>query len=359
MKTLIILAADVVFCSLAWMILHFTFVRKTPHLQHRRNIITLVNAIVRCVFVWVIYAWHKDFGDILPADFEHPFERFLAVITIALGTHAICSTISCLQSFANEKFGKKAFSSKAFTQVVNLIIWCTAIVVIISTLMGKSPAFVLSGLGALTAVLMLIFKDALLGLVAGIQVAQNDMVRHGDWITMPQYNADGNVIDIALTTVKVQNFDNTVTMIPSSALISSSFINWRYMSVSKGRRIKRPLWISAVSICELTDEMYGKLTEEKLIEPGKKFVSNLAAFEEWIRYYLKNHEEITQELTCIVRQTDAGSEGIPVELYCFTKTRDWDAYERIQTDIFDKLYVTAPKFGLEIFERTSARRKAT
>ncbi len=357
MKILIILAADIVFCLVAWLTLRFIFVKKTPRLQHRRNIISLVNAAMRCIFVWIIFAWRSDFFEVMPNDMLQPFERTLAALAVALGADTICSTISFLQSFAHERFGKKAFSSKALAQVVNLVIWCAAIVVIVATLMGKSPTFVLSGLGALTAVLMLIFKDAILGLVAGVQVAQNDMVRHGDWITMPQYNADGNVIDIALTTVKVQNFDNTVTMIPSSALISSSFINWRYMSVSKGRRIKRPLWISVISIRELTDDMHSQLVADKLIEPNGKYVSNLAAFEDWIRNYLKSHEDITQELTCMVRQTDAGSEGIPVELYCFTKTRDWVEYENIQTAIFDKLFVMAPKFGLEIFERTSARKK--
>ncbi len=357
MKILIILAADVLFCLLAWLTLRFIFVKKTPHLQHRRTIVSLLNAVIRCLFVWIIFAWRKDLFELLPEDALQPVGRTLAALTIGLGADALCRTISFLQSFAHEKFGRKAFSTKALAQVVNLVIWCAALVVIVSTLMGKSPAFILSGLGALTAVLMLIFKDAILGLVAGVQVAQNDMVRHGDWITMPQYNADGNVIDIALTTVKVQNFDNTVTMIPSSALISSSFINWRYMSISKGRRIKRPLWISAVTVCELSDEMHARLAAAKLIKPNQKYVSNLAAFEDWVRDYLRNHEDITQELTCMVRQTEAGAEGVPVEIYCFTKTRDWEEYERIQTAIFDHLFVMAPKFGLEIYERTSARRE--
>ncbi len=356
MKILIILVADVLFCLLAWLTLRFIFVKKVQHLQHRRNIVSLVNAALRCVFVWVLFAWRRECDEFLPENMIQPVGRTLAALTVALGANTLCTIVTFLQSFAHERFGRKAFSTKALAQVVNLVIWCTAIVVVVSALMGKSPAFILSGLGALTAVLMLIFKDAILGLVAGIQVAQNDMVRHGDWITMPQYNADGNVIDIALTTVKVQNFDNTVTMIPSSALISSSFINWRYMSISKGRRIKRPLWVSAVTVCELNDEMHARLEAAKLIKPNQKYVSNLAAFEDWIRDYLKNHEDITQELTCMVRQTEAGAEGVPVELYCFTKTRDWEEYERIQTAIFDKLFVMAPKFGLEIYERTSARR---
>jgi miniconductance mechanosensitive channel len=169
---------------------------------------------------------------------------------------------------------------------------------------------------------------------------------------MPSFNADGNVIDIALTTVKVQNFDNTVTMIPSSALISSSFINWRYMSTSKGRRIKRPVWISATSVCELTDEFRKKLIDQGLLKKDDRPVSNLAAFEIWLRRMLASNENITKELTCMVRQTEAADTGIPVEVYAFTKTRDWIEYEMIQTDIFDRIFVTVPKFNLLVYQRT-------
>ena len=169
---------------------------------------------------------------------------------------------------------------------------------------------------------------------------------------MAKYNADGNVIDIALTTVKVRNFDNTVTMIPSSALISDAFINWRYMSTSKGRRIKRPVWISVTSIREFSAEDCARLVEQGLLEIGDQSVSNLAAFETWLGRMLSKDERISQELTCMVRQTEAGDTGIPVEVYAFTKTRDWLEYEKIQTDIFDKIFVAVPKFDLRIYQRT-------
>jgi miniconductance mechanosensitive channel len=178
------------------------------------------------------------------------------------------------------------------------------------------------------------------------------MVRVGDWITMPKYNADGNVIDIALTTVKVRNFDNTVTMIPSSALISDAFINWRYMSTSKGRRIKRPVWISVTSVRELTEERRKSLIAAGLLSDEDRPVSNLAAFEIWLRRMLSADENLTNELTCMVRQTEAGDTGIPVEVYAFTKTRDWEEYEMIQTDIFDRIFVTVPRFGLQVYQRT-------
>jgi miniconductance mechanosensitive channel len=237
-------------------------------------------------------------------------------------------------------------------QVVKIIAWSTASIIIVSILMGKSPVFILSGLGALTAVLMLIFKDSIIGLVAGVQVAQNDMVRVGDWITMSKYNADGNVIDIALTTVKVQNFDNTVTMIPSSALINDSFINWRYMSDSKGRRIKRPVWISATSIREMNEELKADLVKQGLIKETDNPISNLAAFELWLERMLEANDDITKELTCMVRQTEPSDTGIPVEIYAFTKTRNWVEYERIQTALFDLIFIFAPKFSLQIYQRT-------
>ncbi len=354
MQYLLIIGADLIFCFVTWLLVRLLIVKKSGNASHRKKAIAVVNAVVRCTFVWTLLAWLPE--AMTGFEYQETVKRVLAAFIVALGADALSTIITFLQSLARVRTGEKAFSSKTFAQVIKLILWCGAIIVMVSVLMGKSPTFVLSGLGALTAILMLIFKDAILGLVAGIQVVQNDMVRLGDWITMPQYNADGNVIDIALTTVKVQNFDNTVTMIPSSALISSSFVNWRYMSDSKGRRIKRALWISVISIEELNDDLRAELVKRGLTRPEDRHVSNLAAFEDWIRRYLKAREDITQELTCMVRQLDAESEGIPIEIYCFTKTRDWEEYERIQTDLFDNLFVAAPKFGIEIFERTSAQR---
>ncbi len=354
MKYLLIFGADTLFCLVTWILVRLLIVKKSSNASHRKKAFAVVNAIVRCTFVWTLFAWLPEAME--QYEYQRPIERVLAALTIVLGADALSAIVTFLESRARIRTGEKAFSSKTFAQVIKLLIWCAALVATVSALLGKSPLFVLSGLGALTAILMLIFKDAILGLVAGIQVVQNDMVRLGDWITMPRYNADGNVIDIALTTVKVQNFDNTVTMIPSSALISDSFVNWRYMSDSKGRRIKRALWVSVISIEELNESARAELVTRGLIRPEDKPVSNLAAFEEWVRRYLKSREDITQELTCMVRQLDAESEGIPVEIYCFTKTRDWEDYERIQTDLFDNLFIAAPKFGIEIFERTSAQR---
>jgi miniconductance mechanosensitive channel len=278
--------------------------------------------------------------------------RILGVALTAAAASAVCAGISWIASIERIKTKAKNLSSKIMVQVVKIIAWSTASIIIVSILMGKSPVFILSGLGALTAVLMLIFKDSIIGLVAGVQVAQNDMVRVGDWITMSKYNADGNVIDIALTTVKVQNFDNTVTMIPSSALINDSFINWRYMSDSKGRRIKRPVWISATSIREMNEELKADLVKQGLIKETDNPISNLAAFELWLERMLEANDDITKELTCMVRQTEPSDTGIPVEIYAFTKTRNWVEYERIQTALFDLIFIFAPKFSLQIYQRT-------
>lgn len=318
---------------------------------HREKVAAFFRHAERFVFAWILSAHLPDTIPAYPAA-AAVLSRLLDIAAVVLCAGTLSAGITCLRSAAKSRLKSEVFASKTFSQMLKILVWFTAAIVIVSTLMGKSPAFVLSGLGALTAVLMLIFRDSLLGLVAGIQVSQNDMVRLGDWITMPKYNADGNVVDIALTTVKVQNFDNTVTMIPSSALISDSFVNWRYMSVSKGRRIKRPVWISVTSIRELTEDARGRLVAQGLLRPEDRPVSNLAAFEAWLRRMLAERDDITQELTCMVRQTDAGDTGIPVEVYAFTKTRDWIEYEMIQTDIFDRIFVAVPKFGLQVYQRT-------
>ena len=319
--------------------------------SHKRKSATLIRTATWTAFAWFLFAWLPDAASAYPA-ISKPMSRILYIATVILFAASISSAITWLREMAGANAQRQAFASKTLSQTAKILLWFTAGIIVASELMGKSPAFVLSGLGALTAVLMLIFRDSLLGLVAGIQVSQNDMVRVGDWITMPKYNADGNVIDIALTTVKVQNFDNTVTMIPSSALISDSFINWRYMSVSKGRRIKRPVWISVMSIKEISPEMRESLIKQGLLKSEDAPVSNLAAFEIWLRRMLKSNENITQELTCMVRQTEAGDTGIPVEVYAFTKTRDWVEYENIQTNIFDQIFVTVPKFELQVYQRT-------
>ena len=259
---------------------------------------------------------------------------------------------------------------KGYIQVVNIIIMTFGFILVISNLIGESPLILLSGIGALSAVLMLVFKDSLLGLVAGIQLTSNDMVRVGDWIEMPKFGADGDVIDISLNTVQVQNFDKTITMIPSYALISDSFINWRGMQSSGGRRIKRSLYIDTSSITVCTEEMIEKFVKvhylsDYIIQKEKEIaeynakneidrnnpvngraLTNIGVFRAYISNYLKNHDGINQNMTLIVRQLAHSEHGLPLEIYVFTNSVQWAVYESVQSDIFDHLFAVAPEFGL-------------
>ena len=263
---------------------------------------------------------------------------------------------------------------KGYIQVVKIIIFIIGGITIISNLVGQNPLIILSGLGALSAVLMLIFKDSILGLVAGVQLSTNDMVRVGDWIEMPKYNADGDVIDITLNTVKVMNFDKTITMIPSYALISDSFKNWRGMQNSGGRRIKRSIYldIGSIRFCsEAMIEEYQKIhylsdylatrlieiekhNEERNIDQSSKVngrqLTNIGVFRVYIQQYLKHHPKIHQDMTLIVRQLASGENGLPLEIYTFTNDTNWTAYESVQSDIFDHIFAVAPSFGLRAFQ---------
>lgn len=266
---------------------------------------------------------------------------------------------------------------KGYVQVVKIVVITLGFILVIANLMGKSPFILLSGIGALSAVFMLVFKDSLLGLVAGIQLTSNDMVRVGDWIEMPKYGADGDIIDISLVTVKVQNFDKTITTIPSYALISDSFINWRGMQTSGGRRIKRSLFVDKTSISFCTEEMIEKFKnihyladyitkrEHEIEEYNLKHninrsnpvngraLTNVGVFRAYISNYLRKHPGINQDMTLIVRQLAPTENGLPLEIYAFTNDVRWDVYETTQADIFDHLFAVAPEFGLRLFQNPS------
>ncbi|EMH5180923.1 mechanosensitive ion channel family protein [Serratia nevei] len=247
-------------------------------------------------------------------------------------------------------------------------------IMIVSLLMGKSPLLLLSGLGAMTAVLMLVFKDPILGLVAGIQLSANDMLKIGDWLEMPKYGADGAVTDIGLTTVKVRNWDNTVTTIPTYALISDSFKNWRSMSESGGRRIKRSLNIDTGSVHFLSQEEQRRLQRNPLLHSylniktqelsqhnqeiaidlasplnGRR-LTNLGTLRAYLEAYLRAHPRIHQNMTLMVRQLAPTPEGLPLEIYAFTNTTVWAEYESIQADIFDHILAVIDEFGLRVHQ---------
>lgn len=259
-------------------------------------------------------------------------------------------------------------------QSVKLIAAVLIGIMIVSLLMGKSPLLLLSGLGAMTAVLMLVFKDPILGLVAGIQLSANDMLKIGDWLEMPKYGADGAVTDIGLTTVKVRNWDNTVTTIPTYALISDSFKNWRSMSESGGRRIKRSINIDTTSVHFLSEQEEQRLNRNPLLQHylnnkteelqqynqqaqvdlssplnGRR-LTNLGTLRAYLEAYLRAHPHIHQHMTLMVRQLAPTPEGLPLEIYAFTNTTVWAQYESIQSDIFDHIYAVIEEFDLRIHQ---------
>jgi len=248
-------------------------------------------------------------------------------------------------------------------------------VVIVSILMSKSPVVLLTGFGAMTAILLLIFRDTILSLVASIQMSSLDMVRVGDWIEMPQYNANGDVIDVALHTIKVQNWDKTITTIPTHKLISESFKNWRGMKDTGGRRIKRSINIDVNSVRFLDESEVEKFKDFKLLRDyvadrqaqlaeynaklgdtanvNLRRLTNFGTFRAYLRNYLKNHPRIRKDMTLMVRQLQPSESGIPIEIYCFTETTDWSEYEGIQADIFDHILAQCGDFGLRVFQSPS------
>ncbi|MBN1339390.1 MAG: mechanosensitive ion channel [Bacteroidales bacterium] len=263
---------------------------------------------------------------------------------------------------------------KGYLQIAKIIIYLIGAIVIIAHLFGKNPLGLLGGLGAFSAVLLLIFKDPILGFVGGLQLSANNMLQPGDWITMPKYDADGTVIDIALTTVKVQNWDKTISTIPTYSLIESSFKNWRGMEESGGRRIKRSIFLDMKSVRFCNEEMLAKF---KKIEYVKEYVeekekelnqynkerniddsvlvngrrqTNLGVFRAYLRGYLLNHPLVHHEMTFLVRQLEPSEKGIPMEIYVFSKVQEWAKYEDLQSDIFDHILAVIPEFGLLVFQ---------
>jgi miniconductance mechanosensitive channel len=266
---------------------------------------------------------------------------------------------------------------KGFIQAVKLIVFLLGLIFIVSIFLNKEPLILISGLGALTAVLLLVFKDALLGFVAGIQLSVNDMVKKGDWIEMPKQGADGDVIDVSLTTVKVQNWDRTITTIPSYLLISDSFRNWRGMVESGGRRIKRSIYLDMRSVRFLDEELLERFLRIRLLRPylerkleeiqqhnrncelelgdlaNGRHLTNIGTFRAYCIAYLQNHGKIHQEMIQLVRQLEPTPQGLPLEIYVFTNDIGWVAYEGIQADIFDHLLAILPHFGLRVYQQPS------
>ena len=292
---------------------------------------------------------------------------------------ALDSSLNVINVLYSRRPSARLKPIKGYVQVSKIVIYAIAVILMIATLIDRSPLILLSGLGAMAAVLLLIFQDTLLSLVASVQISSNDIIRVGDWIEMPQLNADGDVIDIALHTVKVQNFDKTITTIPTKRFITDSFRNYRGMQEAGGRRIKRSLNIDQNSVHFLSDaerehlnrfnllDDYLTAKEEELADWNLKLekrgqepvntrrVTNLGTFRAYVERYLRAHPGVRQDMTLLVRQMPLSAEGLPIEVYCFTNTTVWAQYEGIQGDIFDHLLAILPEFGLHVFQHPSGR----
>ena len=316
-----------------------------------------------------------------------PFTGYEWIITLISGfvlIYMIIMGILALDAFLNASLAiyttyevSNRIPIKGFIQVFKLIIYFTSGIFIISILLNKTPIYLFSSLGALTAVLMFIFKDAILGFVAGIQLSANRMVANGDWIAMPKYGADGEIIEIALTTVKVQNWDKTITTIPTYALITDSFKNWRGMEESGGRRIKRSISLDMNTIHFCTEDMLDRFSkiqyisdyiEKKKIEVQEnntlkqvdnsslvngRRMTNIGTFRAYVEAYLSNHPMINMEMTFLVRQLAPTEHGLPIEIYVFSKDQEWANYESIQANIFDHILAVVPEFDLRVFQDPS------
>ena len=312
---------------------------------------------------------------------ELPGDVVIVARNVAVGYMALMLTmaLSSALSAANAIYATTPMAKdrplKGFIQLMQIAVWVFGGVMIVAAVLNKSPLLLLSGFGAMTAILLLVFRDTILSLVASVQLTAQDMVRVGDWIEVPQFGADGDVIDMQLHTIKVQNWDKTITTIPTHRLISDSFKNWRGMSESGGRRIKRALHLDVSSIRFQTREEINGFRRfvllEKYIEDKEKELAdynaglpkqvdddvnqrrltNIGTFRAYALNYLRHHPRIRPDMTLLVRQLEPGPQGLPLEIYCFTNTTAWAEYESIQSDIFDHLLAIVPRFGLRVFQQ--------
>ncbi len=304
-------------------------------------------------------------------------QTLINVLFLLAAMLTIDALLSALLAIYSSSGIAKEISITPFVQVLKLALYFVSGILLLSLLLQKTPLYFLSGLGALTAVLMFVFKDILMGFVAGIQLIANKMVAPKDWIEMPKYGADGDVIEITLTTVKVQNFDNTITTIPTYALINESFKNWRNMNLSGGRRIKRYVNIDLSSIKFCDTEMLERFIKIQLISKdiqdrqaeikvsneennidestlvnGRR-LTNIGIFRAYVEAYLRQHPQISNQMTFLVRQLSPRENGLPIEIYVFCKETNWNIYEAVQADIFDHILAVVPEFDLRVFQEPS------
>lgn len=319
------------------------------------------------IYVMASVVFHNETVILVVHRIAQIYMLLVAILTI----DAILSSV--VDIYRNYSVSQK-MPIKSIIQVVKIVVFTLIGIVMLSIIIGRSPAFFIGGIGAMTAVLMLIFKDPILGFAAGIQLSANNMVRIGDWIEMPKFGADGDIIDISLTTVKVQNWDKTISTIPTFALVSEGVKNWRGMSESGGRRIKRAINIDMSSVKFCTEEMLNKFRKFQYITEYIEFkrnelseynqnkkiddtelvngrrLTNIGTFRAYLSSYLRDHPKINKNLTFLIRQLDPGPNGMPIEVYVFSNDQVWANYEAIQADIFDHILAVIPEFELRVFQ---------
>ncbi|WP_064504888.1 mechanosensitive ion channel family protein [Frateuria defendens] len=336
-----------------------------------------------------VFRWVARMAPLLVIELGIGMVGGLPAVAVALVGHAALGAIVFCAAMAASALVSAAAAAyqrleqgqrhpvKGLAQLAKLVVFVIAGLVLIGVLTDKNIGLLLSGLGAMSAVLILVFKDTLLGLVAGLQLASNDMLRVGDRITMPAAGADGHVVDITLYTVKVRNFDNTIVTIPTWRMVADSYQNWRGMVESGGRRIKRALWLDASRVHFLDEAALVRLRRLHLLHdplagvdaqlgrrndapgeagaPAASRLTNLGAFRAYARAYAWQHPAIHRGMTCLVRQLEAQGQGVPLELWCFTTATAFEAYEAVQAEIFDHLIAILPEFGLRLFQQPTGR----
>jgi miniconductance mechanosensitive channel len=380
-KLLILLAALSLICALAWWlgrallktIVH-RFVTSTKAtwddiLFERRFFRSLAHIIPALILEIAAPSVFSDFPNWIPM-----VTSFAKVAIVAMVLISVNSLFNAIADILQEVAYLKDKPIRSYTQLTKIIFFIIGFILIIAILIGRSPIYILGGFGAATAVLVLLFKDAILGFAASVQMSVADLVRMGDWITVEKYNSDGEVIEINLTSVKVKNWDMTVSIIPSYALIQDSFKNWRGMQVSGGRRIKRHIHVKISSIRFVDESLYQRLLQVELIRPyleqrqgeindynaknkvdksqliNGRQMTNIGVFRVYAEAYLAANPDINTEMTFMVRHLQSSDSGLPLEIYGFTYQKKWEQYEKVMADIFDHLLAAIKAFDLEVFE---------
>lgn len=339
----------------------------------KSSVIARLSNVIPALVLSVGIVWVPLVPNVIVAVIQNVANAFV-ILTVAL---AINGALTVVNTIYEKRPGAHLKPIKGYIQVIKIVIYAVATILIIAALIDRSPVILLSGIGAMAAVLMLVFQDTLLSLVASMQISSNDIVRVGDWVEMPALNADGDVIDIALHTVKVQNWDRTITTIPTRRFITDSFKNWRGMQESGGRRIMRNILLDQQSIGFLSDEEKQRLSRFRLLgdylrekqreidewnqslrdegkEPANtRRITNIGTFRAYVLNYLKAHQRIHPDMIMMVRQLAPTPDGLPLQVYAFTNTTAWVDYEGIQSDLFDHLFSILPEFGLRVYQHPS------